>query len=70
MQSLKKKLLQMPVVKKTDAKGKPKEKEEDEAYKCTGKAKPAKEKDPNAPKRPTTSYFAFMNERRVTLKKE
>lgn len=69
MQTLKNKLLKAMPIKKTDAKGKPKD--EDEAYKCTSsKGKPVKEKDPNAPKRPTTAYFAFMNERRVTLKKE
>jgi hypothetical protein len=29
-----------------------------------------KEKDPNAIKRPLSSYFLFMNNRRITLKQE
>ena len=37
-----------------------KKKDEDEAY--TGGAKPKAEKDPNAPKKPMTSYFIYMNE--------
>ena len=35
---------------------------------ASGKRK--KEKDPNAPKRPSTPYFAFMNDNRATIKKE
>ena len=61
----------MPVVVKSKnpkQNGKPKEKEEDEAYVAKSKAK--KEKDPNAIKRPTSAYFLFMNDRRGTIKKE
>lgn len=48
---------------------KPKKKDDDEAY--TAKAdKSGKEKDPNAPKRPQSSYFLFMNDRRPALQKE
>lgn len=43
---------------------------DDEAYVGTKSKKPAKEKDPNAPKKPTCAYFLFMKERRVSLKKE
>jgi len=35
---------------------------------ASGKRK--KEKDPNAPKRPSTPYFAFMNDNRPKIKKE
>ena len=44
-------------------------KDEDEAY-TTKLGKAQKEKDPNAPKRPMSSYFLFMNERRPILQKE
>jgi len=33
-----------------------------------GKSKPKKVKDPNAPKRPTTSFFVFSSEQRPLLK--
>ena len=46
-----------------------KEKEEDEAY-TSKSATTKKEKDPNAIKRPLSSYFLFMNNRRITLKQE
>ncbi len=52
--------------KSTEKRGK---KDSDEAY-TTGAGKPKKEKDPNAPKRPTCAYFLFMNDRRKTLKSE
>jgi len=52
--------------KSTEKRGK---KDSDEAYKTTS-GKPKKEKDPNAPKRPISSYFLFMNDRRKTLKTE
>jgi hypothetical protein len=50
-----------------------KKKDSDEAYHCSSKKaaggqKP--EKDPNQPKRPMSSYFHFLNSRRVSLKKE
>ena len=32
--------------------------------------KPKKPKDPHCPKRPQSSYFLFMNERRPILRKE
>ena len=52
------------------AKAKPKaKKDEDEAY-TTKAAKSTKEKDPDAPKRPQSSYFLFMNDRRPALQKE
>ena len=60
----------MPIVKKNENTKSTKAKDEDEAYKCSAKGKPAKEKDPNAPKRPLSSYFVFMMERRSSLKKE
>lgn len=37
---------------------------------ASGKRKIKKEKDPNAPKRPSTPYFAFMNEKRAEIKAE
>lgn len=43
-----------------------KKKDDDEAY-TTKCGKPQKEKDPNAPKRPQSSYFLFMNDRRPQL---
>ena len=59
------------VTNKSSAKGKSKStKEEDEPYVASKSAKMKKEKDPNAPKRPMSSYFLFLNERRETLKKE
>ena len=52
------------------AKPKPKaKKDDDEAY-TTKAAKSTKEKDPDAPKRPQSSYFLFMNDRRPALQKE
>lgn len=36
----------------------------------TAGGKRKKEKDPNAPKRPSTPYFAFMNEHRAEIKKD
>lgn len=36
----------------------------------TAGGKRKKEKDPNAPKRPSTPYFAFMNENRAKIKAE
>ena len=48
---------------------KPKKKDDDEAY-TTKADKVGKEKDPNAPKRPQSSYFLFMNDRRPALQKE
>ena len=56
------------VAQKSTEKGRGK-KDSDEAY-TTHAGKPKKEKDPNAPKRPISSYFLFMNERRKTLKTE
>ena len=40
---------------------------EDEAFTCS-KAATKKEKDPNAPKKPMTSYFHFMNAKRKETK--
>jgi len=48
---------------------KTKKKDDDEAY-TTKADKTGKEKDPNAPKRPQSSYFLFMNDRRPALQKE
>ncbi len=48
---------------------KSKTKDSDEAYTTTA-GKQKKEKDPDAPKRPQSSYFLFMNDRRKTLKVE
>ena len=53
----------VPVVVKPKPKAK---KDDDEAY-TTKAAKSTKEKDPDAPKRPQTSYFLFMNDRRPAL---
>lgn len=36
----------------------------------TAGGKRKKEKDPNAPKRPSTPYFAFMNEKRAEIKRD
>ena len=56
---------------KANAKSKGKSaKEDDEPYVASKSAKMKKEKDPNAPKRPMSAYFLFLNERRETLKKE
>ena len=56
---------------KANAKAKSKSnKEDDEPYVASKSAKMKKEKDPNAPKRPMSSYFLFLNERRETLKQE
>ncbi len=45
-----------------------KEDSQDEAYKeCKGQ-KAKKEKDPDAPKKPQTSYFLFMNAKRAEVK--
>lgn len=52
------------------AKNNKKSRDEDEAYHCGKAAKPAKVKDPNAPKRPMSSFFLFMNSRRDSLKEE
>lgn len=41
---------------------------EDEAYVAAKGAKDKKEKDPNAPKKPQTSYFLFMNAKREGVK--
>ncbi len=54
--------------------GKRAKKDSDEPY-TLGKKQAAggaekKEKDPNAPKRPMSSYFHFLNDRRGSLKKE
>ena len=49
---------------------KPKKKDDDEEAYTVKTAKSAKEKDPNAPKRPQSSYFLFMNDRRPALQKE
>ena len=46
-----------------------KKKDDDEAY-TTKADKTGKEKDPNAPKRPQSAYFLFMNDRRPALQKE
>ena len=45
---------------------KTKKDDDDEAY-TTNAVKTHKEKDPNAPKRPQSSYFLFMNDRRPQL---
>jgi structure-specific recognition protein 1 len=65
------KVAQKPVAKAPApvAAKKPKKKDDDEAY-TTKADKVGKEKDPNAPKRPQSSYFLFMNERRPALQKE
>ena len=56
--------------KTTKPKGKSSKNDDDEPYVASKGAKAKKEKDPNAPKRPQSSYFLYCNERRVTLKKE
>jgi hypothetical protein len=48
---------------------KKKKDDDDEAYTAKS-ANPKKEKDPDAPKRPQSSYFLFMNDRRPVLQKE
>ena len=52
-----------------NAKGK-NNKEDDEPYVASKSAKGKKVKDENRPKRPMSSYFLFLQERRETLKKE
>lgn len=51
-------------------KGKASKNDDDEPYVASKSAKPKKERDANQPKRPMSSYFLFLNERRATLKKE
>lgn len=41
---------------------------DDEAYTGGGGAKTKPEKDPNAPKKPMTSYFMYMNDKRPEVK--
>jgi hypothetical protein len=55
---------------KDKAIGKRAKKDSDEPYTVGKKGQPAKEKDPNAPKRPMSSYFHFLNDRRKSLKEE
>jgi hypothetical protein len=45
-----------------------KQKEEDEAYHQTAAGKVKKEKDPNAIKKPMSSYFMYMNSQRASVK--
>lgn len=45
-------------------------KDEDEAYNAPKNAKQKKEKDPNAPKKPMSAYFLFLNDRRKDIKRE
>jgi hypothetical protein len=47
---------------------KKKEKEEDEAFTVAKSKANKKDKDPNAIKRPTSAYFAFMNATRAATK--
>lgn len=44
--------------------------ESEDAKKDTKKKRKLKEKDPNAPKRPVSSYLYFCNDRRAHIKKE
>jgi hypothetical protein len=55
---------------KDKAIGKRAKKDSDEPYTVGKKGMPAKEKDPNAPKRPMSSYFHFLNDRRKSVKEE
>lgn len=52
---------------KTGIKKRPKKDSEDDAY-VAKQTKGEKVKDPNAPKRPMSSYFHFMNAERNALK--
>ena len=55
-------------VKAAGKKGVAKKKKDSEEDAYTGAGKAKAEKDPNAPKKPMTSYFIYMNEKRPEVK--